>query len=342
MVSCFFLVAVSTLHAADQAGRLEGVVVNGTAGGAPLAGVEVVLRAGEEGMLVPVEQTVSDAQGRFAFDDLPVAPGLIYLPGANRGGVHYPGPRVQFRAGAALTQTTLTVYEAVSAPSPLVAEEHELDLQVETSALRVTETLVVDNPTKTAYVGEVVNMPAPITLRLAIPPGFERVTFYDEFHGRRFQAINGQAVTDIPWPPGRRTLKYTYRLPVEEHNQVFERKLDLPCARLRVILRGEGAGHAQCNLPRSATAEGPAIVFESNGASLPAGHVVRVTFGALPTPWIAYAKGISLAVLAALVLGTIWFGRRRRPTAKGAHARRSVGRHRKKRRDHPWSEKRAA
>jgi hypothetical protein len=53
-----------------------------------------------------VEQTVTDAQRRFAFDDLPIEPGLIYRPVANRGGVHYPGPRIQFRAGAVQQPTS--------------------------------------------------------------------------------------------------------------------------------------------------------------------------------------------------------------------------------------------
>jgi hypothetical protein len=230
---------------------------------------------------------------------------------------------------------------------------HELELHAEATALQVTETLVVNNPTKTAYVGEAVNMPAPITLRLAIPPGFERVTFYDEFHGRRFQAIDGQAVTDIPWPPGRRTLKFTYRLPIEDRRKVFERKLDLPVSRLRVIVRGEEPGHVSCNLPRKTAIGEQGQAFESDGSSFPAGHLVRVEFGGLPMPWMTYAKWSSLGLLAALVLGTVWFGSRRArkpdghapdeaPDAAARRTKNAVEEPKRKRRARSRSKQRAA
>jgi hypothetical protein len=291
--------------ASEAAGRIEGVVVNGAAGGIPAAGVEVVLRAGEEGSFVPVGQTVTDEDGRFAFEEAPIAPGLIYLPGANRDGVHYPGPRLRLSPQSPTAQVRLTVYDAITAPSPLIAAEHQIEVQAEPGVLQVTETVVVSNPTQTAYVGQAAGMPAAITLRLSIPAGFERVTFYDEFHGRHFYVIDGHVVTDIPWPPGERTLKFTYRLPAETAKPVFRRKLDLPTQRVRLVASGDAAEKAASNLPRTAASD-HRTAFESTGERMSLGEEIHLQFGAGRGPWSAYARAASLAILAALVLGTGW------------------------------------
>jgi hypothetical protein len=188
----------------------------------------------------------------------------------------------------------------------LIAEQYDLDVQIETGFLEVTETLVVTNPATAAYVGEAVGEMPPVTLKLAIPSAFERVTFYDEFHGRRFQVVAGHVATDIPWPPGERTLKFTYRLPAAELKNVFERTLDLPCRRLRVTVSGKDAGEVGCNLDRIQNADSNAAVFESAQASLPAGHRVQLQFGRLPIPWVSYARWASFAVLAVLIGATVW------------------------------------
>jgi hypothetical protein len=300
---------------AEDAGRIAGVVVNGAAG-EPVPGVEVVLRAGLEGEFVPVAETRTDRQGRFHFDDAPVEPGLVYLAGANHQGVHYPGSRIQLSPQSPAAEVKLTVYDAIAAPSPLIAEEYELEVRIETGFLEVTETLRVANPTTAAYVGEAAGDMPPVTLRLAIPAGFERVTFYDEFHGRRFHVAGGYVATDIPWPPGDRTLKFTYRLPIDQRRKVFERTVDLPCSRVRVTVRGADAGEVSSNLPPLAAAEAGATVFESADGQLPPGRRMQLKFGRLPTPWMTYARWISLAILAGLILATTCWRSKLSPLAR--------------------------
>ena len=50
-------------------GIIEGVVVR-AADQSPVAGAEVVLRAGVDGQLLPVAETTADDQGRFRFEHL--------------------------------------------------------------------------------------------------------------------------------------------------------------------------------------------------------------------------------------------------------------------------------
>ncbi len=164
----------------------------------------------------------SPTRGHFIFYDLPDKPGLVFVPGANRGGVHYPGPRLRFLDLATKSPVELTVYDAVQSPSPLIAERFDLEMVVKSGVVEITETFLVDNPTRTTFVGQHNGMFS-TTLSLSIPDGFERVTFADEFHGRRFQIIDGRVVTDIPWTPGKRQLKYSYKLPIEESSGAVQR-----------------------------------------------------------------------------------------------------------------------
>lgn len=300
--------------------HLEGFVENGTLGGARLEGTDVILRAGQKDAFVAVAKTVTDQDGRFHFYNLRAEPGMVYLPGANRHGVHYPGPRLQLHAGAPSAPVRLTVFDAVDEPSPLLAERHAIDVRLRAGVLEVTETLHVSNPTLKTYVGQAQKKPL-TTLSLAIPPGFERVTFATEFFGRRFSVLDNRLVTDLPWLPGRYELKFTYHLPAAESPLTVERGLDLPTSAVLVRADAGEIGQVTCNLPRAtATREWP-VAFESSGATLVAGHLIKLVFGELAAQWTVHGRWMAVAILGGLIIATVASRRLRiaRPPKPSAH-----------------------
>ena len=165
---------------------IEGVVVR-AADHTPVPRAEVVLRAKVDGQLLPVAETTADAQGRFRFAQLPADGATVYLPGANRGGIHYPGPSVRLSSLRRRAEVTLAVHDAVTFPNPLVVRRHTITLCPEPGVLRVTESMLIDNPSAACYVGQAAGEDVePVTLQLAIPADFAQVTFASEFFGRRF------------------------------------------------------------------------------------------------------------------------------------------------------------
>ena len=238
--------------------------------------------------------------------------GVVYQAGATRHGIFYPGPRIRLTDLQPIARTELSVCDAVASPNPLVLKKMDVTIRPETGLLKVTESLLLENPSHTCYVGEAAHDGAdPVTLELSIPPDFERTTFDQEFFGRRFAVVNNKVVTSVPWPPGQRELRYTYVLRNTQEVSQWKRPLDLPCSNVTVRVEGKSPDEVRCELLRRTTAGEKTVVFESAGQELPAGQVLQVELGRLPLPWMTYGKWAAVAVMLVLIAGAGWLHFRR-------------------------------
>jgi hypothetical protein len=295
-------------------GLIEGVVIRAIER-TPVPRAEVILRVKIDGQWQPVAETTADAQGKFRFEHLPANGTYVYLPGANRDGIHYPGTNICLTSLRPHAEVKLAVHDAVAFPNPLVVRRHTITLSPEPGLLRVTESILIDNPTTASYVGQTTEKDAqPVTLQLAIPSDFEQVTFKEEFFGRRFAIISGRLTTGIPWPPGQRELTFSYVLRNQQGHYVWERPLDLPSSNINVSVQGDRSEKITCNLDRAARQKSGQIVFESISAALPAGHPLRVELGDLPFSAMAYASWGAVSMLIGLIVATSapWIARRKK------------------------------
>jgi hypothetical protein len=282
-------------------GTITGTVVNASAGKTPKSGAEVVLRAEIRGEYVICGQTVTDRQGRFVFRNLHQGDGYLYLPGANCGGIHFPGPRVQLTLQEPLADVVLSVYDSTSAPCPLVIRRQDISMRFQSGAILIAESIIVDNPSPQCYVGaRAQECSEPITMQLSIPPKFERITFETEFFGKRFYLLGDKLVTSVPWPPGERELKFTYVLPVQQGYYLWQRPMDLPCEQLRVSVEKPDVDDISCNLSAAASAAPNKAVYQSYGINLPKGRIVRIELGHLPVALMTYARRLAAALLLVL------------------------------------------
>jgi hypothetical protein len=205
----------------------------------------------------------------------------------------------------ATANVKIVVYDSAPEPSPLVIRQHNILVQPNTGAIEVTESMIIDNPSKFCYVGQsAAGSDRVVTLRLSIPPDFERVTFEKEFFGRRFLLIDGTLLTGIPWPPGKRTLKFTYVLPNKDSLTVWRRSVDLPCSHLQLMVNADKPENVRCNLKAQRTTSDGVVTFSTTGAPLPTGHEICLKLDNSPIPMMVYGRWTALAVLGALVCGT--------------------------------------
>lgn len=307
LVLVFLTASLADAALAPRNGVIEGVVTR-AADHTTVSGAEVVLRGRVDGQLLPVAETTADAQGRFRFERLPADSSTVYLPGANRGGIHYPGPSVRLTSLQPRAEVKLAVYDAVAFPNPLVVRRHTIALCPEPGVLRVTESMLIDNPSATCYVGRAAGESGEAeTLQLAIPASFQQVTFAREFYGRRFSLIGGRLVTGIPWPPGQRELTFSYVLPNAERCRVWQRPLDLPSSQVQVSVRtSDQPNQVTSNLAREPGKGDGEVTFVSGTHILPAGHVLRVELGSQPVSAMTYAPWGALAMLAVLIVASLW------------------------------------
>ncbi|MCL4202591.1 MAG: hypothetical protein KJ000_08855 [Pirellulaceae bacterium] len=305
---------LATDESAAGDGEICGLVVNLSEDEAPAPGIEVILRVRLDGEFVAVAAVQSDREGRFAFAELPVEEDLVYLPGANLDGIHYPGPRLRLDRHHPTAMVKLAVRETINAPNPLVIRRHEIVIQAEAGALHVTEALLVDNPTQRTFVGRGgSDEQPPVTFVLGIPLDFERLTFEQEFFGRNFAMVDGRLATSIPWEPGPRWLRFTATVRNEQSVRRWQRRLDGPCEDLRVRVRQENHDQVRCNLAELLTDTAEERVFSSGGKTLAADHILEVELGALPLPWMSYARWLALLLLAGSIAG-VGIALRTRPT----------------------------
>ena len=308
MTPSLLLAVVSFLpgQATPAAGAIRGTVVNASQAQVAVSGAEVALRVNVDGQFVLAAETKTDEQGRFEFDDIPADPDYVYLAGANWDTVHYPGPRIQLTNSNRLADIQLAVHDTVEAPNPLIVRDHKIVIEPEIGVLRITESMEIDNPSRTTYVGQPSKADGrAATLWLSIPSDFTRVTFHEEFFGRRFTVIDGRPVTDIPWTPGTRELTFTYVVPNDDRTRTWKRPLDLPTSDVSVHVHTDGDAAGEAVLSNLTPDSGAARSHRYVSRSLSAGHVLEVTLGELPTPFAAHAKWIALGTLVVIVLLTV-------------------------------------
>jgi len=320
MAGFLFLLGAGVLLSGEETpphGSIAGTVVNASQGGVPVGGAEVSLRVNVDGHFVVAAEGLTDKDGKFLFPDIPADPSYVYLPGASWQAVHYAGARVRLDRQRPDAKLQIEVRDAVTEPNPLTVRNHKIILTPEHEALRVNESLLIENATKMTYVGKPANESSrAATLTLSIPPEFTRVTFEKEFFGRRFVVIDERLVTDLPWEPGTRELNFTYLLPNDRRNRNWERSLDLPTSELLVAVRCEHPDEVSCKLPRTSAEADGTIAFASKG--LPPGYVLHVQLEKPPIQWLKYAPWGSLIVVAGLIVVSIRYSNRSRRKTRAA------------------------
>lgn len=146
--------AVLLLAPPVEAARIGGHIVHPTKPGAT-AGLPVrLLGVDREGKTV-ARETTSDAEGRFAFED--VGAGAVYLVMADYDGIRFPGGREVIQPGEANAsrEVVFHVYERTADPSALTVRSQRFFVERgDAGTYRVTQTLTAHNPSN-----EVVRVP---------------------------------------------------------------------------------------------------------------------------------------------------------------------------------------
>lgn len=155
------------------AGRMVGEIVNPDAPDR-VGAVEILLYALPPSGTPGLRRGLSDAQGRFAFENISNDPATAYLVGARYAGVPYPGERISFAPGAAETRVTVRVGEPVESAERVEVIETQLEIAWLGGRLGISELVRFENAgERTAFVPAARRGEVSPLFRARLPDGAE-------------------------------------------------------------------------------------------------------------------------------------------------------------------------
>ena len=313
-------------HAQGAARAVEGVIVNGTAGGGDVSGQTVTLHQVSADGFRDVT-TTSEADGSFRFEGIEYDPTLAYGVSARYQDAIY-GTDLDLSAGSP-EMVTLTVYEATHDDTVVSAESASLLLaSADQSAqtLAALEIVRLVNRSDTAYVPGSGVMEL---LRFGLPPGATELTLDTQLIGADFVQVDRGFALLASVPPGEYEVMFSYKFPYEAERFTLAKTYRYGADSLRVLAPEEVVTIASAELGApSAVTIGERQYQTLEGEGLARGATVSLHLADLPTATAGqriggrlsnvrfeYAAPVGLGVLMAglLAYGAIWKSGRRGP-----------------------------
>jgi hypothetical protein len=295
-------------------------VVNGTAGGAVPAGLEVNLHSFEDQSLVETTTTTTAADGAFAFDAVTYVPGRQFLLSAVYADVTYGSEVASFEAAGEPLTLDLPVYERTTDTSVLAVEQMHMFLEfINPGTVTIGQLYIFTNNSDKTYAADGANL-----LQFNLPAGASTLdvqnAVLDQDYFRNADGF-GALWQVQPGASGGQIL-FSFQLPYNEALE-FSQVMHFPVTSVNVLvsdlnvsltgpnLLNLGAqnfqGQSFQNFSRSGLAAGDALAFELTGA-VGAG-------GTAGEPAVAVGDSTGLAIglgaLAVALLGIgVWLYRR--------------------------------
>jgi hypothetical protein len=231
-VSLVSLLPAAALAQESAAGTISGQVVNGTAGGGSVAGIEVSLIPFVNGVAGETRTTLADDEGKFQFDNAAID--NEYLVSTKYMDVNYYYP-VAFETGTTAAYVEVNVCDATDSDEAIRVEQAHTIINEEEKDLLVTQILVLVNDGDKTYVG------TNGVLVFTLPQGATGFQALQE-QAPDFEFLDNNRVTYlVPFPPGERQVVYSYTLPVPSYNGLtVPLQVDYPTDVLDLMVAGEG------------------------------------------------------------------------------------------------------
>lgn len=314
-------------------GAVSGAVTNGTPGAAIPEALIVTLYGFTDMSVATTLTTTIDADGRFAFAEVPYTPETQFILAADYQGTSYHSDVVAFAGDVAQLDVSLPIYETTEDPAALRIEQLHTFVMFETpGVVSVAQMAVFSNDGDRTYApssGQSVRFAVPAEAAgLFSPEGIEGETYY----------LTPEGYADgRPVPPGEATLQvfYQYTLPYTDQLS-FAQPIGYPVGEANLLvgdaevsLNGAGLedqgvqtiqGLTFQQFSRTGLAAGESLAFEMSG-----GVAVAAEDGAAGTNTLTglasddpLTLGLGLGALVAVAGGIGWWWYRGRAGAAPA------------------------
>ncbi len=268
---------------------VQGVAVNGTAGGETPANMPITLHSIDRvaGRVATVEAT-TDQNGGFRFDQVTLLAGGSYVLVMDYAGMRY---NALLEPAELAEPVELTVYETTQDISVVQVERQAMiiaDVNEKEREIAAMELLSINNVSDRTLLPELTNItnPSEISfLRFSLPAEARELDVQSNLPGGDIISIGtGFAVTS-PVLPGRRRINYTYKFPYQEEKVTFNQRL-IQGAEVYQALIPERLAEIQITpleaKPRIDVDGTTYLLWESR--DIPPGRGITLEFSRLPQP----------------------------------------------------------
>lgn len=222
--------------AADE-GIISGQVVNKTAGGSLVGGVEVTLTAQTSGNATNDQRKVpADASGKFEFRGLPIDPGTTYTVGTTFQDADYTSETVNMTSASPSKLVELNVYDSTTSDENIQVSNGHIVVFADQGALQVLEAWRFSNVGTRTFIG-VKGKAGRSTLQFTLPQG---ATSVSPGTGPTIEPTAVGAVYTAAVPPGVTDINFTYFIPYQGSSATISRKTDYPIADFRLLVEDTG------------------------------------------------------------------------------------------------------
>ncbi len=309
MVLTLFNSVISTPPVLAQAsGSIEGVVVQGTADGGAVAGLEVLLLTFQGQEKIDERSGMLDREGRFRFEGLDPNPERIYFPLVLYKGVSYYSSPLTF-ADATAQSVRITIYESTDRDDSIAVPRANLILTgVDPERVYVMEMGAVANQGDRAYA-------AAETLRFPLPSGAEGFNPQFGILARSVTQSPGGFALSGPVLPGEHELAFSYEMAVQGDEVVLSRTLQYPVQQFSLFVPLDGVQVSSPQFVESGTRDlGGQTYRVLSAANLPRGTTLEIRVHSFPGLPGALTERLGYLLLAGgllVVLGVLAYAWRR-------------------------------
>jgi hypothetical protein len=228
---------------------INGKVVDSTAGGGQVNGLEVTLTTYVNSSSTGVQKTTTDDQGNFSFTGLSTDATTEYVASVSYKNVQYTSDQVQLAAATPTQSIQLNVYETTNSDQSIqVTTGHMVVVPSSQGLLSVLEAWGINNNADRSYIGP--SQGNPNTLHFTLPPGATNFAGDDGFS---VDSTGKTAIYALPLIPGPNTVSYTYTVPFQINQQVsISHPADYAIPSFGIILPQTGITASSKTLAQSA------------------------------------------------------------------------------------------
>ncbi|MBI2831574.1 MAG: carboxypeptidase regulatory-like domain-containing protein [Chloroflexi bacterium] len=256
LIASFLLFLPVTARAAEQGnGTINGQVVNGTAGGASVANLDITLKTFLKDAAVGITSRKTDAEGRFSFSGLATDPTNSYEVRLTYQKADYFSDLINFGQGETTQSVTVNVFDSTTSDDAISIVLAHMVFYAGEGFLQVKEYVQVANMSDRTYIGstEEPSLRRNETLRFDLPAGATELK-YSLGLKEGYIASSGDGFVDtLPIIPGAREVSYSYKVSYDPAGYTVSKKVTYPIMNFNLLIEDKGITAASSMLTAQET-----------------------------------------------------------------------------------------